>query len=120
LLLGLVFVSGCSCNISPEDVSKYVPEDVMKNLSKQLEMDDETLAIAKAIKAYQQQKELDLDFTNGPCLDDKLMEDWVADVAHNPRQTVDDRPENQCPSYGAGQAHHFVELDPAGNLIRAK
>jgi hypothetical protein len=44
--------------------------------------------------------------------------DWVADVAHDPRQDVDDRPENQCSQYRSGEAD-LVELDPEGNYIRS-
>jgi hypothetical protein len=61
-----------------------------------------------------------MDFSCGPCLSDALMPDWVLDVAHNPRQAMDDLPSNQCPSFREGRAKHFVELDLEGNLIRAK
>ena len=55
--------------------------------------------------------------TNGPCLSNEIVEDWVCDVAHSPRQAVDDLPENQCPAYG-DKASHFVEVDPDCNFIR--
>ena len=48
------------------------------------------------------------------------MPGWVVDIAHSPRLSIDDLPENQCPAYLQGSAQHFVELDPKGNLIRAK
>jgi hypothetical protein len=48
------------------------------------------------------------------------MENWVADVAHDPRQPVDDDPANQCEEFRAGEAEHFVELDPDGNVIRVE
>jgi hypothetical protein len=44
----------------------------------------------------------------------------VADIAHEPRQPVDDEPANQCARFRNGEAHHFVELDPDGALIRAE
>jgi hypothetical protein len=56
--------------------------------------------------------------SRGPCLG-VIKEGWVADVAHDPRREVDDRPENQCAAYREGDADHFVELDPKGNLIRS-
>jgi hypothetical protein len=56
--------------------------------------------------------------TNGPCLG-LIKPDWVADVAHDPRQPVDDDPANQCPEYRSGEVGHFVELDPEGNYIRS-
>ena len=43
----------------------------------------------------------------------------VADVAHDPRQPVDDDPANQCEEHPSGEADHFVELDPEGNFIRS-
>jgi hypothetical protein len=46
------------------------------------------------------------------------MPKWVVDVAHDPRQAVDDDPANQCEAYREGEADHFVELDPQGRLIR--
>jgi len=36
------------------------------------------------------------------------------------RQPVDDDLANQCSTYRSGEAKHFIELDPAGNLIRAQ
>ncbi len=60
------------------------------------------------------------DISTGPCLSDALMPNWVLDIAHSPRQSIDDLPENQCPSYREGRSKHFVELDIDGNLIRAE
>lgn len=76
-------------------------------------------AINQAKFLYRQRKEQGQDFSNGPCLSDALMPSWVVDIAHNPRQSIDDYPENQCPAYLEGRADHFVELDLEGNLIRA-
>jgi catechol 2,3-dioxygenase-like lactoylglutathione lyase family enzyme len=78
---------------------------------------DAPIAAAKA--AYAQAKRQGVEMANGPCLG-TVAEDWVADVAHDPRQPVDDEPANQCEAYKSGAAHHFVELDPDGNLIRAQ
>ena len=44
--------------------------------------------------------------------------DWSVDVAHDPREDVDNQSSNQCQAYRQGKTHHFVELDPNGNLIR--
>lgn len=62
-----------------------------------------------------------VDLGNGPCLADPLSEfpDWVCDIAHDPRETIDDLPENQCSVYREGKAKHFVEVDYICNLIRA-
>jgi catechol 2,3-dioxygenase-like lactoylglutathione lyase family enzyme len=76
-------------------------------------------AIAAARAAYEEAAAEGRDFADGPCLG-VVHPNWVADVAHDPRQDVDDRPENQCEAYRSGEAEHFVELDPDGNLIRAE
>lgn len=48
----------------------------------------------------------------GPCLLNPVREypDWVCDVAHEPRQAVDNLPENQCSAFSEGRARHFVEV----------
>jgi len=63
-----------------------------------------------------------LDYANGPCLSDNNTEwninDWVCDIAHSPRQPVDDIAENQCSEFREGKARHFVEVGPDCNLIK--
>ena len=83
---------------------------------------DRDKAVTEAMDAYDAAKTADVDFARGPCIAERLpgLDDWVADVAHDPRTSVDDQPQNQCSRYRAGEAHHFVELDPAGQLIRAE
>jgi hypothetical protein len=81
------------------------------------EADAETIGLAK--QAYQKAKAAGIDMSPGPCLG-VIKEDWVADVAHDPRQDVDDDPANQCEAYRNGDAHHFVELDPSGKYIRSR
>lgn len=75
-------------------------------------------AVKKAKQIFAEFKSEGTDFSNGPCISENLIVDWAADVAHNPRQAVDDLPENQCQSFRDGETHHFVELDTNGNLIR--
>jgi hypothetical protein len=81
-------------------------------------------AIGQAQVAFQQAKVAGRDLSVGPCIAETLpapgLDDWVADVAHDPRQSVDDEPQNQCQRYRDGDAHHFVELSPTGQLIRAQ
>ncbi len=81
---------------------------------------DKDLAIAKAYELYRQAIVEGTDLSNGPCLSNKVIDDWVVDVAHDPRQAVDDEPANQCSAYRSGEAHHFVELNTSGELIRAE
>ncbi len=64
-----------------------------------------------------------IDLSTGPCLSDTYLtgwevNDWVCDVAHLPRQPVDNLPQNQCKAFREGRAHHFVEVDENCNVIR--
>jgi hypothetical protein len=79
-------------------------------------------AVATAMDAYDAAKDKGLDFASGPCIAEQLpgLDDWVADIAHDPREDVDDQAENQCQRYRDGEASHFVELTPEGELIRAE
>jgi hypothetical protein len=83
---------------------------------------DRTAAINAAKAVYADAKRSGVNLGKGPCLAEKLpgLSDWVVDVAHDPRRPVDDLAANQCARYRSGEAQHFVELDPAGNLIRAR
>lgn len=89
-------------------------------LPKSLSKSEVDTAINQAKHLYQQEKDKGRDFSNGPCLSDALLPNWVVDIAHNPRLSTDDLPGNQCPSNVEGRSQHFVELDPEGNLIRAE
>lgn len=77
-------------------------------------------AINQAQYIYRQKKSTGEDFSKGPCLSNALLPGWVLDIAHSPRQPADDQSENMCPAFLEGRAKHFVELDPDGNLVRAK
>jgi hypothetical protein len=94
LLVGLVFLAGCGG----------------------AEADDETVRLAQ--RAYERAKAAGVDMSRGPCLG-VIKPGWVADVAHDPRQDVDDEPENQCAAYRNGEADHFVEIDLDGKYIRS-
>lgn len=83
---------------------------------------DQAKAIAEAKTAFQEAQSQRQNLSAGPCIAQQLpsLPDWAADIAHNPREPVDDQPMNQCQSYRDGQTHHFVELTPTGQLIRAQ
>ena len=80
---------------------------------------DKAIAAAKFIYAG---KANSLDLSSGPCLAESIpsLSDWAVDIAHDPRQPVDDQLANQCQSFRNGDTHHFVELTPSGRLIRAQ
>jgi len=79
-------------------------------------------AVDEAQVVFRQAQVSGTDLSTGPCISESLptLPDWVADIAHDPRQPVDDVPANQCARYRSGEAHHFVELAPDGTLIRAQ
>jgi hypothetical protein len=83
--------------------------------------DERDRAIDAAMEAYERVAG-DEDLGVGPCIAEELpgLPDWVADIAHDPREAVDDEPVNQCQRYRDGEASHFVELTPEGELIRAE
>lgn len=61
---------------------------------------------------YDQAKGLDL--SSGPCLGE-IAPGWVLDIAHLPRQPIDDNLENQCQNF-----QHFVEMSPRGEIIHVE
>lgn len=77
---------------------------------------NKTTAIQKCVNLCKEKQ--DINMSNGPCLSNNITSDWVCDIAHNPRQDIDNLPENQCEAFRQGKAHHFVELDENCNIIR--
>ena len=67
-----------------------------------------------------QAKQLFVNYTgnlsNGPCLG--AVGNYVVDIVHNPRQSVDNLPENQCEDYKSGNLKNFMELDENGEVVR--
>lgn len=80
---------------------------------------DQARAIEEAQKIFSEKRAAGVNMSAGPCLADKVIDDWAADVAHSPREEVDDLPENQCQSFRDGKVKHFVELDTEGKFLRA-
>ena len=101
-LIAIVLVSGCIEIAWVEDVG----DDVMSS------------ATANCINLCNQQKDAGRDLSNGPCLSNEISPNWVCDIAHDPREDVDNQPENQCEAFRNETARHFVEVDLSCNLIR--
>jgi hypothetical protein len=99
--VGAASIAGCGGGGSPSDADK-----------------DKAIAAAKFLYAGKAREDL----SSGPCLSESLpgLSDWAVDIAHDPRQAVDDQPANQCASFRGGETHHFVELSLVGHLIRAQ
>ena len=120
LLILIFFVSGCA-NYTDEaadlagDVAKKSVEEAFEKLNETLTDAEQALILCKALCIN---STLELD--ESPCLSNEVLEDWVCDVAHDPRQDIDDEPENQCEAYREGEANHFVELDLNCDLIKIR
>ena len=113
LVIIIVFLSGCQ-KATNEPINPTTSLGVVEAKKKA----EEDLAIAKAKVLWQEAINNGADLSKGPCLANDLMPDWVADIAHYPRQPIDNQPENQCSAFREGRAHHFVELDEQGQVIK--
>jgi len=97
LAILLIFVSGC----------------------KKSEIAEEDALIQECINACKNALENGVDLSTGPCLLDPMSNpEWVCDVAHKPRQAIDNKRENQCNAWHNGSAKHFIEVTPNCELIR--
>lgn len=72
--------------------------------------------LARARIRYNQAITSHADLSSGPCLG-KIADDWVLDIAHLPREPIDNLPQNQCADFRDGKVHHFVEMSPQGEII---
>ena len=119
LALAFFMLSGCtvvSNVIKPlQQTTDYVSGKVQIEQKKQA---DKSLAILKCQELCQAEFASDrIDFNVGQCLREEIIPDWSCDIAHSPRQEVDDNPVNQCAYFRTGATHHFVEVDGNCNLI---
>lgn len=82
------------------------------------------LAKEACVSLCLQEKQKNLpNWNDGPCLGNPLTgfegaSGWVCDVAHSPRQEIDNNPANQCSAFRDGSASHFVEVDAECGLIK--
>ena len=110
LVFYFFIIGGCQRIIEPiTNISDTLSGKVELEQQKQA---DRALAIIKCKNLCQEQNSTDGgDFEKGPCLSNAVVPDWVCDIAHSPRQEVDNDPANQCSAFRQGKAHHFVELN---------
>ena len=57
---------------------------------------------------------------NGPCLLNPIKENnkLVCDVAHSPRESIDNIPENQCSSFREEKSNRFIEVTPDCEFLK--
>ncbi len=123
VIIGLAFVlSGCTNAEDEANNNAFTAVEIVTGAAdlKIKKNADYDLAVIKAKEFYRVAFYNGDDFFDGPCLSNEVIPGWVADIAHNPRQAIDDQPANQCSAYLNGTAKHFVELDLSGELIRAE
>lgn len=102
-----------------EDKTVVTSADQTVQSSPQPSVPDIDAEILKnALNVYIEKRVDGVDLKDGPCLG-MIADDWVLDIVHDPRTPVDDLVENQCEEFREGQVHHFIELDPSGQLIRS-
>lgn len=76
----------------------------------------QAVSIRSAKKIYADKKAQNTDFDQSPCLSEDMGNGYALDIAHNPREQIDDQV--QCSSYQNGSVKHFVEMSPDGNILR--
>ena len=118
IAVGLL-LAGCASPLTPlTNASKTIEQTVNSEQQKQA---DKTQALVKCQQLCQDTLSSDgVDFDAGPCLSNEIAPDWVCDVAHEPRQAVDNDPANQCSAFRQGTASHFVEVDGNCNVITSQ
>lgn len=93
-----------------------------RSISKSDINENKEIVIKKCIKLCNNLKNK-IDMGSGPCLSELNIswgvDDWVCDVAHWPRQNIDNLARNQCQNFRQGKSKHFVEVDEECNFIRA-
>lgn len=114
-LLLVVFIAGCT-------QAKEVKSDIENFETPYLTDSGNPLdsPTSRCITMCRDERAKGMNFSSGPCLSNQVSEDWVCDVAHDPREEIDNSPENQCDGFRNGSARHFVEVDTDCNLIRTR
>ena len=111
-VMSLVFVLAVGVGVMKLNESRVIKKEASVSTADQ--------ATAKARALYKKALSNGTDLSQGPCLTNDLMPDWVVDVVHSPREDVDDLSHNLCQRYVDGFSKHIVELDPSGNVVRVR
>ena len=121
LILLALFLTGCK-NVLDQALDKTADAILEADTIRKKLGANEDLAKADCVKVCESEVAVGNDLSSGPCLVNPFagLTDWVCDVAHNPRQAVDNEPKNQCSAYRAGKATHFVEVDESCNIINVQ
>lgn len=120
LFISAIILAGCGKKTA-NTADNLIDEAIGANLIEKNIKANKDLAKAQCIEICRQAQRDFMVLSMGPCLGNPIpnMAEWVCDVAHNPRQDVDNKIENQCSSFAQGSAKHFVEVDPDCNFIKS-
>ncbi|MEK7581520.1 MAG: hypothetical protein AAB512_04505 [Patescibacteria group bacterium] len=116
VLFTIVYLASTRSTVTAPTKEPQASGAIAKPTSTPADFKDNEDALKNALNLYIKNKQEGLDMVNGPCLG-KVADDWVLDIAHKPRQKIDDDPKNQCADFREGRVHHFIELDENGKLI---
>ena len=111
-LVLMLFLAGCTDQIDDEEI---LPGDDVDSGEVNADEFMKEKAINLCVKKC---KESSGDLSSGPCLDGDIINDWACDVAHFPREYVDNLPENQCNSYREPVSSNFVEISTDCGVIK--
>ena len=102
LVFSFFILSGCQQTTPLANVTQNVNAKIDEVRQRQ---EDKIQATLKYQELCQNQLTTDgQNFDIGQCLSNEIIADWVCDIAHEPRQVVDDDPANQCSAFRTGQA----------------
>lgn len=115
-LMLLMFLTACKTTPKTEIANEITADAALPPLPPEAR----NHVIGKCVMLCQEAVRAGKNLASGPCLSDGMSFelDWACDVAHYPRQPIDDQPENQCADFKSGTANHFVEVDENCNLIK--
>jgi len=117
LLITIFLISGCVSKLEQAKDSPLADKAKVLATKAKTELEITNDAVSKCQQLCQESKSK-LNLSTSPCLSNQIINNWVCDVANQPRIDVDNLPENQCESFRNKTAKHFVELNTNCNLVK--
>lgn len=115
-----VLLAACRTTPNGADTDTNTNDITAQTVLPPLPSEARSHVIGKCITLCQEALAAGKNLASGPCISDgtPFVDDWECDVAHYPRQPIDNQPENQCADFRSGTANHFVEVNENCNLIK--
>ncbi|MBI2445635.1 eight-cysteine-cluster domain-containing protein [Candidatus Micrarchaeota archaeon] len=108
---------GCLCQAGTCAWSADAVQCVKDMFESSSQLEGQKEAEFNCVQSCREARARGTDLSAGPCLSNAAAPGWVCDVAHSPRQAVDDLDANTCPAFGVS-ARHFVEVDQDCQIIQ--